>query len=70
MDHPVVALIQVLIVHIENFTITTPILLIRPKIYDKSVNKKLTDYLSSNNQKKSDAIFCSDNWKIGLVEVG
>ncbi len=33
-------------VHIEDVTITTSILLIQPKIYHKSVSKKLTDYLS------------------------
>ncbi len=37
---------------IEDVTITTHILLIQPKIYYEGVNKKLTDYLNSDNQKK------------------
>ncbi len=49
----------------ENDVNTTHILLIQSKIYYKSANKKLFNYLSSDNQKKSDAIFCSDNHKIG-----
>ncbi len=56
---------QVLNVHTEDIAITTSILLIRPKTYHKSVTKKLTDYLSSNGQKKSDAIFCFDYREIG-----
>ncbi len=48
---------RVLNVHIEDITITTHILLIQPKSCHKLVNIKLTDYLSSDNQKKLDAIF-------------
>ncbi len=34
-------------------------------MYHKSVNKKLTAYLSSYNHNNSDAIFTSDNREIG-----
>ncbi len=57
----IVSLMRVLNVHIEDVTVTTRVLLILLKIYHKSVNKKLTNYLISNNQEKSDAIFCLDN---------
>ncbi len=60
----IVVLMQILNVRIEDITITTHVLLIQSEIYHKSVNKKLTYYLSSDNQKKLDAIFCSDNRKI------
>ncbi len=66
-----VPLMPVLNVHILDGTITTRILLIQSKVYHKSVNKKLTDYLScSDNQKKSEAILCADNRKNGLLKVG
>ncbi len=52
-------LMWVLNIDIEDVTITTHILSIPSKIYHKSVDKKLTGYLSSDNQKKSDATFCS-----------
>ncbi len=61
----IIALMWVLSVRIEDVTITTYILLIQPKIYLKSVIKKLTDYLSLDNQKKSVAIFCSADLEIG-----
>ncbi len=38
--------------------------MIQLKIYHKLVNKKLTDNLSSDNQKKSYSIFCLDNREI------
>ncbi len=60
----VIVLMQVFNIHIENITITAHILLIQPKMYQKSVNKKLTNYLSSDDQKKLDAIFCLDNREI------
>ncbi len=54
----------VLNVRIKDVTITNRILLIQPKINHKSI-KKLTDHLSSDNQKKSDAIFYLENHDIG-----
>ncbi len=45
-------LMWVLNEHIEYVTITTHIFMTESKIYNKSVNEKFTDYLSSDNQKK------------------
>ncbi len=60
----IVVLVRVLNVHIKEVTITTRILLIQAKIYHKSVNKQVTSYLRSDNQKKVDAIFFSDDHEI------
>ncbi len=56
---------QILNVHIEDVTIITHILLSLPTIYHELVDKKLSDYLNSNFQGKSDVIFFSYNHKIG-----